>query len=229
MTIVYQPSLDPVHYQTRFQIDTLSVQSSVLRPADDGVFVRRPRPDRAGLRPEARFEIARGRWGLIPLFASAREYPSTYEARVETAPVERDFYQPWKRGHRCVVLADALFRHADAGRRVVRVARADGAPLALAGLWNAWRSPDGQCVESFTLLTLPSEEQPGERRIVFLRDGWIDDWLNCPVEEAATCLRPYDLHKLVRTEVDALPQFAGAESIPAIDGAPPNLATSCAA
>jgi len=207
MTIVFQPAVDPSHYEAMFQIGALTVHPALLRPADDGVFVRRPRPDRAGQRPAARYEVARGRWGLIPLFAGSRDYPATYEARVETAATERDFYQPWKRGHRCVVLADALFRRAESDSRVVRVARTDASPLALAGLWNAWRSPEGQCVESFALLTLPSEEQPGERRIVFLRDGWIDDWLNCPVEEAAACLRPYDLHKLARTEVDALPQF----------------------
>ena len=207
MTIVYQPSRDHAHYLQRFRVDAPRLPA-LLQPADRGVFVRRPRPDHAGQRPEARFEAAAGRWGLIPLFAASRDYPQTFEAQVETAAIERDFHQPWKRGHRCIVLADALFRRGDNDHRVVRVARSDGQPLALAGLWNGWRSPEGECVESFALLTLPAEEQPGERRVVFLRDGWVDDWLHCAVEEATACLRPYDLRKLVRNELNAFPALA---------------------
>ena len=124
--------------------------------AGRALFIRRPRGDREGSAITARFEAAEGRWGLVPLFAKERDYPHTFEARGETAASERNFYQPWKRGHRCVVLADALYRRGDSEDTVVRVTRADGQPLAMAGLWNGWRAPDGECVESFALLTLPA-------------------------------------------------------------------------
>jgi putative SOS response-associated peptidase YedK len=201
MTIVYETARDLRQYQLRFNLDCAAA-APVVRPGGQGLFVRRPRADRSGADAEARYEAATGRWGLIPLFADNREYPDTFEARAETMTGERAFLQPWKRGHRCVVLADALIRRGEQDQRRIRVARADGQPLMLAGLWNGWRSPEGECVESFALLTLPSEEVPTERRVVFLRDGWVDDWLHCPLEEAAAFLRPYNVGQLVRTPAD---------------------------
>jgi putative SOS response-associated peptidase YedK len=199
MPIQYEPASD-AHFAESFGLAS-PAQPSVVRPGGQGVFIRRPRGDREGSALTARFEAAEGRWGLIPLFAKERDYPHTFEARGETAASERNFYQPWKRGHRCVVLADALYRRGDSQDTVVRVTRNDGQPLAMAGLWNGWRAPDGECVESFALLTLPAVEQPSQRRVVFLREAWIDDWLHCPVEETAAYLRPYALDKLVRRAI----------------------------
>lgn len=197
----------PTHYQTanggrpyfdaRFGLACPQV-AAIVRPGDQGVFVRRPRADQVGNNGSAaRFEAVGGRWGLIPLFSKDGLDEFTYEARGETANQERNFHQPWKRGHRCVILADALFQPGE-GDTVVRVARADDQPLALAGLWNGWRSPAGQCVESFALLTLAAPDRPEQRRTAILRDAWLDDWLHCPVEETAAYLRPYADDKLVR-------------------------------
>lgn len=197
MPIQYQPTREPRHFVERFGL-ACPAQAPVIRPGDEGLFIRRPRGDREESAPPARFEAATGRWGLIPLFSKEREVPFTYEARGETAANERNFYQPWKRGHRCVILAEALFRRGDDDSTVVRVSRDDGQPLALAGLWNGWRSPTGECVESFAVLTLAAQDFPDQRRAVFLRDAWIDDWLHCPVEETAAYLRPYALDRLVR-------------------------------
>ena len=87
----------------------------------------------------------------------------------------------------------------------MRVSRADGQPLALAGLWNGWRSPAGQCVESFAFLTLSAPDKVEQRRAAILRDAWVDDWLHCPVEETAAYLRPYADEQLLR---QALPREA---------------------
>jgi putative SOS response-associated peptidase YedK len=53
---------------------------------------------------------------------------------------------------RCLVPADAFYEWkamAD-GKQLYAIARADGAPLAFAGLWEGGRSPGGE-----TLRTLP--------------------------------------------------------------------------
>jgi len=213
MPIQYEPTRDQRHFTERFSL-ACPGQTRMVRPGEQALFIRRPRGDREGAAVTARFEVATGRWGLIPLFAKEREYPFTYEARGETAATERNFYQPWKRGHRCVILADALFRRGESDDTMVRVSRADGEPLALAGLWNGWRSPEGECVESFALLTLAAVDHPGQRRVVFLREAWLDDWLHCPMEETAAYLRPYALDKLVRRTV------ARDESIPLPERAP---------
>ena len=203
----YQAASEPSHFAKRFGLP-FNPQPSIVRPGEAGVFVRRPRADRSGEAALARFEIAPGRWGLIPLFSKDGQDQDTYEARSETASAERNFYQPWKRGHRCVILADAIFQNGEGEGSVVRVSRADGEPLSLAGLWNGWRAPTGECVESFALLTFGAPGRPEQRRSVILRDAWVDDWLHCPVEETAAFLRPYVEDKLVREVVAGGPATA---------------------
>lgn len=193
----YQAARESRHFAQRFGI-ACQPDGAVVRPGQQGLFVRRPRADGASQVAPAGFQISSGRWGLIPLFSKDGQDQDTFEARGETASAERNFYQPWKRGHRCVILADAIFQAGDTEDSIVRVSRADGLPLALAGLWNGWRSPAGECVESFAFLTFGVAEQPERRRTVILRDAWVDDWLHCPVEETAAYLRPYAADKLVR-------------------------------
>jgi putative SOS response-associated peptidase YedK len=200
MLIRYLPAADRHHFKERFDLDCRA-EAAVVRPGEQGIFVRRPRADGLGTNASARYEAAGGRWGLIPLFSKDGKDAGTAEAHSETAATERSFYQPWKRGHRCVILADAVIRQGDTEAEMVRVSRADGLPISIAGLWNGWRAPNGDCVESFAMLTLGAEDQPGQHRVVFLRDAWVDDWLHCPVEETAAFLRPYALDKLVRETV----------------------------
>jgi putative SOS response-associated peptidase YedK len=39
------------------------------------------------------------------------------------------------------------------GKQPYAVARVDGAPLAFAGLWEGWRSPEGETLRTFTIVT----------------------------------------------------------------------------
>jgi putative SOS response-associated peptidase YedK len=195
----YQAASESNHFAKRFGL-AFHAEGSIVRHGQQGVFVRRPRADGPTGQASTRYEIAPGRWGLIPLFSKDGEEFDTFEARSESAAAERNFYQPWKRGHRCVILADALFQPGENGASV-RVSRVDGQPLALAGLWNGWRSPAGQCVESFALLTLAAPDRVEQRRTAILRDAWVDDWLHCPVEETSAYLRPYADDHLLRERV----------------------------
>ncbi|HYP83406.1 SOS response-associated peptidase family protein [Variovorax sp.] len=194
---------DATAYARGFGIEFMPTASGQrIRPGERGVFVRRPRADHPGsLRPPAPFEVVSGRWGLIPLFSQDGADP-LFEARAETASSERNFHQPWKRGHRCVVLADALFEDTGAPDRLLCHRRADGRPLAIAGLWNGWRSPQEECVESFALLTIRLDGSE-RRQAALLQDAWLEDWLSCPVEETSAYLRPYAQRSdLVTQEVE---------------------------
>ncbi len=198
----YQSAGEPEPYAARFGIACQpgpKLEVREVRPGQPGIFVRRPRADRLGsLPPLCHFEVVIGRWGLIPLFSKDGEDP-LFEAPAESAASERNYLQPWKRGHRCVVLADALFEQGK-GASTERLSRADGKVLAIAGLWNAWRAPQGQCVESFAIFTVSAEN--GQRHAALLHDAWLEDWLACPVEETAAYLRPYvPASDLVRREV----------------------------
>ena len=150
---------NPAHFWRQFGVQAPAVAPEV-HVHDQGVFVCRPRTDAARGGKLPRFEVATGRWGLIPLFSPDGRDRLTHEAVSETAATERNFYQPWKRSHRCVVVADALFETTDSGNEI-RIERFGGEPFCIAGLWNGWRSPQGGCVESFALLTIDADV--GER------------------------------------------------------------------
>jgi len=202
----YQSVHDRDDYVSRFGIDNVPAlhAAATVEPRQQGVFVRRPRADHPGSSGNlSQFEAASGRWGLIPLFSKDGEDP-LFEAQAETAFGERNFFQPWKRGHRCVVLAEAIFETDAVTGTLIRRARMDGKALSMAGLWNAWRSPQGQCVESFALLSVNARDphSPGRRMAALLHDAWLDDWLNCPVEETSAFLRPFGDNELVSSEAE---------------------------
>ena len=198
----YQSTGDATAYSQSFGVAFAPTPGAQrIRPGERGVFVRRPRADHPGsVKPLARFEAVSGRWGLIPLFSQTGSDP-LFEARAEAAAAERNFHQPWKRGHRCVVLADALVEDTGAPDVLLRHHRVDGRPLAIAGLWNGWRSPQDECVESFALLTVRLDGTE-RRQAALLHDAWLEDWLSCPVEETSAYLRPYSQRsELVSEEI----------------------------
>lgn len=217
----YHAVQDPAHFWRQFGVQAPAISPEV-HVHGQGAFVCRPRTDAArhGLLP--RFEAATGRWGLIPLFSLDGRDCLTHEAASETAASERSFYQPWKRSHRCVVMADALFETTESGHEV-RIQRFDGGPFCIAGLWNGWRSPQGACVQSFAMLTIDAQEDAlmdqlkGERplrRPVILPDGWVDEWLYAPLEETAAFLRPYPLQMWVTELPNTLQNQAEAIEAP---------------
>jgi putative SOS response-associated peptidase YedK len=77
-----------------------------------------------------------------------------YNARIETLATKPVFKDPLAR-RRCLVLADAFYEwKAEGGRKVPHIVRTDdGAPFAMAGLYDAWASPEGELVETCTIIT----------------------------------------------------------------------------
>ena len=108
------------------------------------------------------------RWGLIPAWAKDPAIGhKLINARAETAAVKPAFRAAFSQ-RRCLVPADGFYewRREGSVRQPWLVARRDGAPMALAGLWERWKVPEGaahrgslaerrpgEVVETFTLLT----------------------------------------------------------------------------
>lgn len=98
------------------------------------------------------------RWGLVPHWAKQRNATSRpINARSETvasAPMFRDAYAR----RRCLVPVDAFYEWKPSGKSKLpyAVARADGAMMALGGLWEGWRGADGEVERTFTILTTPA-------------------------------------------------------------------------
>jgi hypothetical protein len=102
---------------------------------------------------ERRFDLLH--WGLVPHFTTdlttARK---PINARSETAAKTPMFRDALAR-RRCLIPADAFYEWTGEGKtkQAHAAARTDGAPMALAGLWEGWRHPNGTILRSFTILT----------------------------------------------------------------------------
>jgi len=96
------------------------------------------------------------RWGLIPHWAPDPRIASrTFNARAESIASMPAFRESFRR-KRCLVPVDAFYewKRQDGVRQPYRIFRADGRPLALAGLWAGWKNPETDEVRrTFTIVT----------------------------------------------------------------------------
>ena len=142
------------------------------------------------------------RWGLVPSFATdLKSARKPINARSETAATSPMFKAAFAR-RRCLVPAEAFYewQATPAGKAPFAIGRADGRPLAFAGLWEGWRGPDGAVVRSFAILTTTANQAMAalhERMPVILEPGDWPLWLGEQDGEPATLLRPA-AHGVVR-------------------------------
>lgn len=138
--------------------------------------------------PEA--ELLTGLFGLVPHWATDSKITrSTYNCRSESAAEKPSFRDAWRRKQRCIIPAEALYEPDWRSGKAVptRILHADGLPLGVAGLWSHWRSPKGDMVYSFTMLTLNAQAHPlmnqfhkpadEKRMVAILRPEQYAGWL----------------------------------------------------
>lgn len=138
------------------------------------------------------------RWGLIPSWAKDLKIGySTFNARAESLAARAAFRGAWQAGHRCLVLADGYYEWRDADKQPFAVALANRGPMTFAGLWDAWRSPAGETIKSFAIITTRANAllAPLHDRMpaVIAPDRW-GDWLGenpIAASELESLLRPY--------------------------------------
>jgi len=95
------------------------------------------------------------RWGLVPSWAKdVRFGDRLFNARAETVATKPAFRKAF-RERRCLIPADGFYewkrRGKDGGPWYIR--RKDQAPFAFAGLWEVWRTPLDDPLESCTIVT----------------------------------------------------------------------------
>ena len=105
---------------------------------------------------DERRAITAYRWGLIPHWATDAKVGSRmFNARAETLTRSPAFSRAFER-RRCLVPVDSFYEWKREGtvRQPYRVVRADGRPIALAGLWAGWHDPATDAVRrTFTIVT----------------------------------------------------------------------------
>lgn len=79
--------------------------------------------------------------------------------------------------------------------------------MGIAGLWSVWKSPTGDDIHSFTMLTVNADShelmknyhKPGEekRMVVILPTGAYDDWLRAEPEHSISFMQQYPADRLV--------------------------------
>jgi putative SOS response-associated peptidase YedK len=97
-------------------------------------------------------------WGLLPFFTKdPARATRPINARAETVATSGMFRDAFLR-RRCLVPADAYYewQTTPAGKVPHAIARVDGAPLALGGLWEGYRAADGEVTRSFAIITVPA-------------------------------------------------------------------------
>ena len=100
-------------------------------------------------------ELAMLHWGLIPSWSKDAAIGSRMiNARGETVGEKPSFRTPF-RSRRCLILADGFYEWKRDGERKqpYHICMADRRPFAFAGVWDRWAPPDGEPVESCTIVT----------------------------------------------------------------------------
>ena len=157
-------------------------------------------------------EVQAFQWGLIPVWAKeARIGSKMINARAETVASKPAFKGVFKK-HRCIIPMDGFYEWAPgveggpltkAGKPAKRphfIHRVDGEPLAVAGIWSAWRDqtagPDAPWLHTASVLTTSANatmQVIHDRMPVILPSAAWDVWLdplNHHVEMLAGLLQP---------------------------------------
>lgn len=124
------------------------------------------------------------RWGLIPPWAdSPRTGSRLINARAETVS-EKPAFRAAFRHQRCIIPADAFYewQQTPTGKIPHLIARQDGKPLALAGLWSSWTdSRSGETIQSCAIITTTANAVMApihDRMPVILPENVQDLWLD---------------------------------------------------
>ena len=163
-----------------------------VAPTDDALVV---------VQREDRRAITAYRWGLVPHWAKDLKAGSRmFNARAETLTTSPAFRDAFKR-RRCLVPVDSFYEWKREGtiRQPYNITRADGRPLALAGLWAGWKDPRTETVRrTFTIVTTTPNDAMADlhdRMPVLIADDAWERWLDptgADPSELLAMLQPTD-------------------------------------
>ena len=104
--------------------------------------------------------LALMRWGLVPFWAKDIKVGfANINAKAEGIDTRPAFREAFQR-RRCLVPVDNFYewQKTATGKQPYAIALADRGLMALAGLWENWRSPAGERIRSFAIVTTTPNE-----------------------------------------------------------------------
>ena len=152
------------------------------------------------------------RWGLIPVWAKDMSIGSKMiNARVESVAEKASFKRPLK-SRRCLIVADGFYEWQKEGAKKIPmfIHLKSQKPFAFAGLYDVWKSPDGDWITSCAIITTrPNElmESIHNRMPVILPKTAYKSWLdaaNQDLDELVALLQPYPADKMLAYPVSPL-------------------------
>ncbi len=133
------------------------------------------------------------RWGLVPSWSKdAKGAARMINARQESVTTKPAFRKAYTT-RRCLVPADGYFewKAEGAGKQPFYLSTTE--PLSMAGLYEHWKSPEGQWLSTCTIITTSAPDDLGEIHdrspLLVPRDAW-GVWLDPAVPDPGDLLIP---------------------------------------
>lgn len=185
--------------------------------APEGTAVAEPAKKAA---PQVAREWVSAQWGLVPSWVKSEKdaklrAPKLLVALNETVSTTQAFRDAWLAGQRCIIPMQAFYvDDVRTGKAIpTRIARVDGQPMGVAGVWSQWTDPDtGAELLSYAVLTLNANShalmrrygpQGAERRMpAILGEGTYDAWLTTRQDKAREFMRAYPANWLLANPVE---------------------------
>lgn len=162
------------------------------------------------------------KWGLIPFWAKDIKIgPSMINARAETI-LEKPAFKNAFKSRRCIVPLDGFYewKIINGEKIPFRILTTDQEIFTVAGLWEVWKSPTGENIFSFTIITVEANQfmkKIHDRMPAILTKEteklWIDN--NIPSQQLGELLtqypnqnlRAYQVNKLVNNVRNNFPEL----------------------
>ena len=153
------------------------------------------------------------KWGLIPFWAKDPKIGNRMiNARAESVVEKPSFRQAFQK-RRCLVIADGFYewKKVPGGKIPMRIVLKSGEPIGFAGLWETWKSPEGDPVQSCTIITTTSNAlmEPIHNRmpVILAQEAekvWLDVSVPSNTSELRELLVPYSAAEMEAYEVSTL-------------------------
>lgn len=165
-------------------------------------------------------DIRPAQWGFVPSWTKGEPKTRPINARCETIAASGMFRHAYRQ-RRCLVPADGFYewKGAKPPKQPFYIRMKDRAPFAFAGLWERWRPPDGEPVETFTILTTTPNEllAPIHNRMpAIISPDKFRQWLEGDIPDEL--LQPYpvgDMEAVAVSNKVNSPKFDGPECLEA--------------
>ena len=164
--------------------------------------------------PHGHRELVRMRWGLVPRWAKDPSIGAKMiNARGETIADKPSFRMAYRR-HRCLLPADGFYEWmpvpgaggAPARKQPVHVGMKDGALFGMAGLYERWRSPEGEIVDTCTIVTTAANTRlrpVHDRMPLIVAPAHYARWLDPGIDDVADLIVPFPSEEMAYYPISA--------------------------